>query len=160
MADKTTPVGDMGRDPAPAPDAEQAVARVRELAAAPEVLARFFHEAYERLAPIYGYETRRESAVPWEDVPEQNRLLMTAVCAEVGQLFRLALRGPAPDAEQAVARVLALAEDCERWAAVNEDLAHWWSGQSDDVRNFHEGLRQAWFMAARRIRAAVKGDRP
>lgn len=46
-------------------------------------LARRFHETYERLAPSFGYETRRASAVPWEEVPEQNRALMTAVAAEL-----------------------------------------------------------------------------
>ena len=45
--------------------------------------ARLFHETYERLAPTFGYETRRESAVPWEDVPEDNRRLMTAVATIV-----------------------------------------------------------------------------
>ncbi len=45
--------------------------------------AKAFHEAYERLAPSFGYETRSESAVPWEQVPEQNRALMEAVVAEV-----------------------------------------------------------------------------
>jgi hypothetical protein len=35
-----------------------------------EELARAFHEAYERLAPSFGYETRRESAVPWEHIPD------------------------------------------------------------------------------------------
>ena len=49
----------------------------------PDQLARRFHETYERLAPSFGYETRKASAVPWEDVPEQNRALMTAVCAEL-----------------------------------------------------------------------------
>lgn len=49
----------------------------------PEELAKKFHEAYERLAPGFGYETRKESAKPWADVPENNRKLMTAVCAEV-----------------------------------------------------------------------------
>lgn len=48
-----------------------------------ENLARRFHETYERLAPQFGYETRRESAKPWEEVPEQNRNLMIAVCAEI-----------------------------------------------------------------------------
>ena len=43
-----------------------------------EDLARAFHETYERLAPEFGYETRRESAVPWEDVPENNKNLMIA----------------------------------------------------------------------------------
>lgn len=49
----------------------------------PEALARFFHETYERLAPEHGYETRKASAVPWEQVPERNRALMIATCAEV-----------------------------------------------------------------------------
>lgn len=48
-----------------------------------ELMARRFHEAYERLAPTFGYETRPESAVPWDQVPEQNRELMVAVCAEL-----------------------------------------------------------------------------
>jgi hypothetical protein len=33
-----------------------------------EALARLFHETYERLAPEFGYETRKASAVPWEEV--------------------------------------------------------------------------------------------
>ena len=49
-----------------------------------EQLARRFHETYERLAPSFGYETRKDSAVPWESVPEKNRKLMIAVCAEIG----------------------------------------------------------------------------
>jgi hypothetical protein len=48
-----------------------------------ETLARALHETYERLAPIFGYETRRESAVPWEQVPEANKHLMIAACAEL-----------------------------------------------------------------------------
>lgn len=44
-----------------------------------EYIAMRFHEMYERLAPSHGYETRKESAVPWEDVPEKNRSLMKAV---------------------------------------------------------------------------------
>lgn len=46
-------------------------------------LAQLFHETYERLAPQLGYETRKESAKPWTEVPENNRKLMTAVCAEI-----------------------------------------------------------------------------
>ena len=46
-------------------------------------LAKLFHENYERLAPLYGYETRDESAVPWEDVPVNNRNLMIATCRAV-----------------------------------------------------------------------------
>lgn len=52
-----------------------------------EELARFFHETYERLAPEHGYETRKATAVPWEDVPENNRQLMIAVCKAVIDKF-------------------------------------------------------------------------
>ena len=44
-----------------------------------EQIAQAFHEAYERLAPDFGYKTREASAKPWDDVPEQNRSLMIAV---------------------------------------------------------------------------------
>jgi len=63
----------------------------------PEDVARLFHETYERLAPDFGYETRRESAVPWEDVPEQNKRLMVAVAAEI--LVVLARVAPVPEGE-------------------------------------------------------------
>jgi len=43
-----------------------------------ERIARAFHEAYEQLAPLYGYSTREASAKPWEDVPHNNRALMRA----------------------------------------------------------------------------------
>ena len=45
-----------------------------------EKLAKRFHETYESLAPQMGYETRKASAVPWEQVPEKNRALMIATC--------------------------------------------------------------------------------
>ena len=48
-----------------------------------EELAEFFHTTYERLAPAYGYETRKESAKPWSEVPAQNKALMVAVAREV-----------------------------------------------------------------------------
>lgn len=48
-----------------------------------EKLAQIFHETYERLAPEFSYQTRKASAVPWEDVPENNKRLMVAVCAEI-----------------------------------------------------------------------------
>lgn len=50
-----------------------------------EEVAKSFHEAYERLAPSFGYKTRDESAVPWEQVPEQNKMLMIAVAEEVSK---------------------------------------------------------------------------
>jgi len=44
----------------------------------PEQLAKEFHIIYERLAPRYGYETKRESRTDWEKVPKKNRDLMIA----------------------------------------------------------------------------------
>jgi hypothetical protein len=50
---------------------------------AAEKIAKEFHEAYERLAPTFSYETRKASAKPWEEVPNNNRNLMIAVCQEL-----------------------------------------------------------------------------
>lgn len=44
--------------------------------------ARRFHEAYERLAPSFGYETRKETRA--FDPESPNGKLMIAVCGEVG----------------------------------------------------------------------------
>lgn len=49
----------------------------------PDGLAQLFHETYEALAPSFGYETRKESARPWAEVPAQNKALMTAVASVI-----------------------------------------------------------------------------
>lgn len=86
-------------------------------------LARAFHEAYERLAPSFGYETRRASAVPWEDVPEPNRSLMIAVAGEVlsdlaAELARLRREVEEGDRFQRIALLLS---DIFSWLGVGED---------------------------------------
>lgn len=50
-----------------------------------ESLAQLFHETYERRAPDFGYETRKATAVPWEEIPDDsaNKRLMIAVAEEV-----------------------------------------------------------------------------
>jgi len=48
-----------------------------------EKIAKAFHQSYEELAPKFQYQTRRASAVPWEDVPDHNRNLMIAVAQEL-----------------------------------------------------------------------------
>lgn len=48
-----------------------------------ERIAAAFHAAYEQLAPSNGYETRKESAVPWADVPADNKTLMIATVEEL-----------------------------------------------------------------------------
>jgi len=58
-----------------------------------ERIAAEFHRVYEEWAPAHGYETRRESAVPWEEVPEANRRLMTAT---VASLCRMGVIEPGP----------------------------------------------------------------
>lgn len=52
-----------------------------------EDVARAFHEAYERLAPDFGYRTREASAKPWADVPEGNRALMIATVRAIRALL-------------------------------------------------------------------------
>jgi hypothetical protein len=56
-----------------------------------EMIARAFHEAYERLAPDFGYRTREESAKPWGQVPDQNKGLMVAVVQDLldNQVIRI-----------------------------------------------------------------------
>ena len=49
----------------------------------PEPIAKIFHETYERLAPFFSYKTREATAVPWDEVPENNKRLMIAVATEV-----------------------------------------------------------------------------
>lgn len=46
-------------------------------------IAKAFHETYERLAPKYNYRTRDASAVPWEEVPEENKMLMVGVVGDL-----------------------------------------------------------------------------
>lgn len=55
----------------------------KALKRAPADVARMFHEEYEGLAPDFGYRTREASAKPWEDVPGQNKALMTETAARV-----------------------------------------------------------------------------
>jgi hypothetical protein len=68
---------------------------------APSMLsARLFHETYERLAPRFGYTTRAESAVPWDDVPANNRALMEATVAEVFAAHAAELRRVAEERDE------------------------------------------------------------
>jgi hypothetical protein len=48
-----------------------------------ETLARRFHDMYEKKAPHYGCETRRESRTDWENVPINNKKLMIDVCYQL-----------------------------------------------------------------------------
>lgn len=48
-----------------------------------EHIAQRFHDAYELLAPEYGWKPQAESSVAWEDVPAPNRNLMIATVTEL-----------------------------------------------------------------------------
>ena len=48
-----------------------------------ELLAARFHCAYEAFALKHGYDTRKESAVPWEDVPAINKAVMISTAREI-----------------------------------------------------------------------------
>jgi len=67
-----------------------------------EELARLFHETYEQLAPSFGYQTRRESATSWDQVPENNRKLMIATAVRVLKQFPLRGNSPAGPTEAQV----------------------------------------------------------
>lgn len=74
-----------------------------------EHIARLFHETYERLAPEFSYETRKASAVPWEQVPDNNKRLMVAVAAEVAA----ALPTPPTEASEEPTVSVEFAQDLE-----------------------------------------------
>ena len=61
-----------------------------------EQLARSFHELYEALAPEFGYKTRRESAVHWDDIPANNKTLMIAVASRIADKANAFLAGFSP----------------------------------------------------------------
>lgn len=48
-----------------------------------ERIAKQFHDAYERRAEDFGWDTQDRCKVEWEDLPEANRLTMMAVVQEV-----------------------------------------------------------------------------
>lgn len=48
-----------------------------------DVVARAFHEKYEQLAPMHGWETQHRSRREWEDVPAENRALMVHVADDL-----------------------------------------------------------------------------
>ena len=63
-------------------------------------LAKIFHDNYERLAPLYGYKTRDDSAVPWDEVPVNNRNLMIATAKAV--MDETATRTPDTEMAEAI----------------------------------------------------------
>jgi len=97
-----------------------------------ETLARIFHKAYERLAPQFGYETRRDTREFDPSTP--NGRLMIAVCGEVRRALRSADLVPAQRLREAEARAYRM-----------EAALHWYAEripQSIDYRT-HAGRELA-----------------
>jgi hypothetical protein len=49
----------------------------------PEQLAELFHSTYERLAPAFGWRTKKGCNVPFIQLPQRNKALMIATCQTV-----------------------------------------------------------------------------
>lgn len=94
-----------------------------------ETLARRFHEAYERLAPSFGYETRAETR--HFDPASDNGRLMIAVCAEIAQYWNAIKVGGEPEdaCEQFIAAEIDSAPDALR------RLGDWLSNVLDEDDN-------------------------
>lgn len=107
----------------------------------PWQIAAEFHRAYEALAPSFGYATRRETAVTWDQVPEQNKALMIAATRAVviewlGLPRLLDALGRVPELEAANQRLqqsLALHERADKERA--ELLEAALGGLDEDVRS-------------------------
>ena len=104
-----------------------------------EQLAWMFHDAYERLAPSFGYKTREASAVPWDQVPDANRRLMVAVAAEILTALGAAGGGTCAATSQLDANVSALTCDLPPghdgdWHYRNSDGVEWRMEMSPHVR--------------------------
>lgn len=105
-----------------------------EHAARAEALAQRFHETYERLAPEHGYKTREASAKPWSEVPEQNKSLMIAVCAELLGEPEIDLSDPSTWEQPTIFfdEWGALSPEEEEIEGAEEGPACWWSESTFD----------------------------
>lgn len=65
----------------------------RKLAESSLTIAAAFHRAYEDVAPANGYETREESRVPFDQLPEANRETMLATVRRLLELDVIAVGG-------------------------------------------------------------------
>lgn len=67
-----------------------------------EQLARLFHHAYERIAPVYGYAQGRT----WDHLPADYRQMLTAVMADLNLALRPGRQGSEPHAGDTVVFLL------------------------------------------------------
>lgn len=88
-----------------------------------EALARDFHEAYERLAPAFGYKTREATAVRWEDVHGANRDLMVATASEILATITTALTATQSERDTEAGKVARLEAERNALEAIVKDAA-------------------------------------
>jgi hypothetical protein len=105
-----------------------------------EAIAIAFHDAYEDLAPDYGYRTREASAKPWDEIPAANAGLMVATVERLLEHGVIAAAAPAAG--------LGFATWLEA-RGINPDLSMVCSNFSpDDMRDAYEAGRAAAAPAA------------
>ncbi len=118
---------------------------------ASEDLARNMHATYEKLAPEFGYETRSDSAVPWEDVPDANRKLMIAVAGTMlrNGYTRTWVKDRESDEDFPPDSAVILSDpNGDRWhydadrdgwiCAVDPDICYEWDAALDEVGSLRE----------------------
>ncbi len=114
----------------------------------PELLAMWFHDTYESLAPEHGYETRLSSREEWDRVPEQNRRLMVATASHVLRLLRQFVAGwdtrsPAFDGPKAAALAEVHSEGYRKGRmAAWDELRDWAEQNYDAARGPEERARR------------------
>lgn len=72
-----------------------------------EDAARRFHEIYEELAPLYGWETQPKSRVEWDVLPSEQRGLMLETVKKVLAEFAPSHALPMPSREKISEQILA-----------------------------------------------------
>lgn len=149
---------------APAAPTDDAVDEEALLWCSAEALARDFHEAYERLAPAFGYKTREATAVRWEDVHGANRDLMVATASEMYATLAAALtdRTAAIAAARAAGREEQRALDAEARDEVVARLASsivWALGAGEDFPPREDGDGAYWWRKELSKRAGAVWNR-
>ena len=109
----------------------------------PEELALRFHEAYERLAPSFGYETRPETCT--FDPDSSNGCLMLAVCRE--------LLGAVPDPAAYRTAVDRLVDAADK--TVQSVMTFYEADRKSAVPTLHAHVRREVFSSANDLRHAL-----
>lgn len=128
-----------------------------------EEIARAFHEAYERLAPSFGYKTREASAKPWSEVPEQNRNLMIAVVEslDLAPAAQLAtMREQRDDNYEGLKKKDATIAALRDEIRLLRERRHLWQDQSTELSTATSRLRQCEEGVKKIVKDVVEASDP